>query len=1100
MKTTKKYFSRFKEPLTEMPNLVESQIASFDWLVKTGIQEVLKEFSPIEDYAKKKFDLSFSHFELSPPKYDEHYAKANKLSFEGQIKVKVKLKNKMLDSVKEQEIFLSDIPLMTSHGTFIVNGIERVIVPQLARSFGIFFTVDEIKGRNYFGAKIIPARGVWMEVESDAEGAVYVKIDRKRKFPISTLIRILSEKTVDGKVSANGAITNEGMLDLFSGNPATRKAMEITLSKDHAKNADDSYIEIHKRLRDGDLATAENAREFIGGIFEANRYDLSRVGRFRFNKRFGKPMEEKNLEIKTITVDDVVTVISHIVLLNNTPDAVEDDIDHLGSRRVRFVGELLQQKIRVGMTQMKRNIQDKMSTIEPDVTLPVQFIFPRPLQARIKEFFTTNQLSQFMQQENVLSELEHLRLLSALGPGGLTRERAGFEVRDVHPSHYGRLCPIHTPEGPSIGLVLHLSTFARINDFGMIETPYAKVKDGRITTEIQYMNALEEENFKIAHAAIPYDKSGHITADEVEVRINGEPGLAKKEDVDYIDVSTEQAFSIATSLIPFLNHDDANRALMGSNMQKQATPCLIPEAPLVATGIEKKAVIDTGRIVIAPEDGEITYVDSKKVVLTGHKKEAKENKDGKDKDGKSIVGKVGKDTKKDHIHEYNLIHFSRTNGFTAFHQRPAVSLGQQVKKGDVLVDTSTSDGGEIAIGQNMLIAFMSWSGNNYEDAIILSERVVKNSKFTSIHIEEFTVNVRDTKLGPEVTTCDIPNVGEAKLKNLAEDGIVRVGAEVRPGDILVGKISPKGETQLTPEERLLRSIFGEKARDVKDTSKRMEGGKRGRVVSVKIFSREKGDKLESGIIKKIYIEVAEVRSVSVGDKLAGRHGNKGVISRILPEEDMPYMEDGTPVDMILTPLGVPSRMNLGQILELHLGLAAHTLDYQAIVPPFVGATDIEIKEELKKAGFAEDGKMPLRDGRTGELFEQRIAVGYMYILKLHHMVEDKIHMRSIGPYSLITQQPLGGKAQGGGQRFGEMEVWALLGHGAAHTLREILTIKSDDIQGRSAAFDSIVKGERLKQPNLPASFNVLLKNLRGLALDVELVNRDRSGEDSDSDE
>ena len=1077
MKTTKKYFSRFKESLTAMPNLVESQVASFDWLIKTGIEEVLKEFSPISDYAEKKFELSFTHFELSAPKYDEHYAKANKLSYEGQVKVKVKLKNKMLDSVKEQEIFLADIPLMTNHGTFIVNGIERVIVPQLARSFGIFFTVDEIKGRNYFGAKIIPQRGVWMEIESDAEGAIYVKIDRKRKFPISTLMRILGEKTPEGKMNANGAPTNDAIMDLFAGDPAARKAMEITLAKDHAKSADDSYIEIHKRLRDGDLATAENAREFIGGIFESNRYDLSPVGRFRFNKRFEKSMDEKDLARRTVTVDDIVSIIKHIVLLNNTPEAVEDDIDHLGSRRVRFVGELLQQKIRVGMTQMKRNIQDKMSTVDPDVTLPVQFIFPRPLQARIKEFFTTNQLSQFMQQENVLSELEHLRLLSALGPGGLTRERAGFEVRDVHPSHYGRLCPIHTPEGPSIGLVLHLATFARINDFGMIETPYAKVKNGKITTEIQYMNALEEENFKIAHAAIPYDsKTGMITADEVEVRINGEPGLAKKDEVDYIDVSSEQAFSIATSLIPFLNHDDANRALMGSNMQKQATPCLIPEAPLVATGIEKKAVVDTGRIVLAPEDGEIVAVDANKVILQGKK------------------------AGKEHTHEYNLIHFSRTNGFTAFHQRPSVSLGQQVKKGDVLVDTSTSDGGEIAIGQNMLVAFMSWSGSNYEDAIILSERVVKNSKFTSIHIEEFVVNVRDTKLGPEVTTCDIPNVGEAKLKNLAEDGVVRVGAEVRPGDILVGKISPKGETQLTPEERLLRSIFGEKARDVKDTSKRMEGGKRGRVVSVKIFSREKGDKLESGIIKKIYIEVAEVRNVSVGDKLAGRHGNKGVISRILPEEDMPYMADGTPVDVILTPLGVPSRMNLGQILELHLGLAAHTLNYQAIVPPFVGATDIEIKEELKKAGFAEDGKMQLRDGRTGEAFEQKVAVGYMYILKLHHMVEDKIHMRSIGPYSLITQQPLGGKAQGGGQRFGEMEVWALLGHGAAHTLREILTIKSDDIQGRSAAFDSIVKGERLKQPNLPASFNVLLKNLRGLALDVELVNRDSTAENSGSDE
>ena len=614
--------------------------------------------------------------------------------------------------------------------------------------------------------------------------------------------------------------------------------------------------------------------------------------------------------------------------------------------------------------------------------------------------------------------------------------------------------------------------YARLNDFGMIETPYAKVKDGVITKDIQYLNALEEENFRIAHAAIPYDKDGNITDDEVEVRINGKPGLAKKAEVDYIDVSTNQAFSIATSLIPFLNHDAANRALMGSNMQKQATPCLVPEAPLVATGIERKAVEDTGRIILAPEDGEIKHVDAKHIVFEASKASAKVKK-----------------------HEYTLVRFSRTNGFTVFHQRPVVSVGQKVKKGDVLADTSTSDNGEIALGHNMLVAFMSWSGNNYEDAIILSERLVKNSKFSSIHIEEFAINVRDTKLGPEITTCDIPNVGEAKLKNLAEDGIIRIGAEVRPGDILVGKITPKGETQLTPEERLLRSIFGEKARDVKDTSKRMEGGKRGRIISVKVFSREKGDKLESGIIKKIYIEVAQVRNVSVGDKLAGRHGNKGVISRILPEEDMPYMEDGTPVDVILTPLGVPSRMNLGQILELHLGLAANTLGYQAIVPPFTGATDKEIKEELVKAGFNEQGKMKLRDGRTGEHFDQPIAVGYMYILKLHHMVEDKIHMRSIGPYSLITQQPLGGKAQGGGQRFGEMEVWALLGHGAAYTLREILTIKSDDIQGRSQAFDSIVKGEHLKQPNIPASFNVLLKTLRGLALNVELLAKSQSTEE-----
>lgn len=1047
----KKYFSRYQTPLTEMPHLVESQLASFSWLMEHGFTNLLKEFSPITDYAGKKFELSIGGLELVRPKYDEHFAKTNKMNYEGQIKVKVTLKNKSLNVVKEQEMFLADFPIMTDHGTFIINGVERVIAPQLARSFGIFFTSSELKGKNYFGAKIIPARGVWMEIETDADGTIYCRIDRKRKFPVTSLLRIL------------GVASNEKMAELFADDAEAKKVVELTLAKDHAKTVDEAYIEIHKRLRDGDLATAENARSFIQALLAADRYDISRVGRFRFNKRFAKQMDEESLERRTLSLDDVVTTVKHIVTLSVTPDMQADDIDHLGSRRVRYVGELLEQRIRLGLTQMKRNIQDKMSTVEPDVTLPVSFVYPRPLQARIKEFFTTNQLSQFMQQENVLGEIEHLRTLTALGPGGLSRERAGFEVRDVHPSHYGRLCPIHTPEGPNIGLVLRLTTYARINDFGMIETPYAKVRDGKITSEIVYLNALEEENFRIAHAATPRLEDGTISIKEVEVRINGKPALANGKDVDYIDVATNQAFSIATSLIPFLNHDDANRALMGSNMQKQATPCLVPEAPFVATGIEKKAVLDTGRVIIAPEAGEITYVDAKKVVFKS--------------------AKTGKS------HEYNLVLFCRTNGFTSFHQRPIVNVGDKVKKGDVLVDTSTSDHGEIALGHNALVAFMSWSGNNYEDAIILSQRIVKESKWSSVHIEEFVVNVRDTKLGPEVTTCDIPNVGEVKLKNLTEEGIVRIGAEVRPGDILVGKISPKGETQLTPEERLLRSIFGEKARDVKDTSKRMENGKRGRVISVKVFSREKGDKLESGIIKRIYIEVAQVRNVSVGDKMAGRHGNKGVISRILPEEDMPYMEDGTPIDVILTPLGVPSRMNLGQILELHLGLAANTLGYQAIVPPFTGATDGEIKEELVKAGFDASGKMKLRDGRTGQHFEQPIAVGYMYIMKLHHMVEDKIHMRSIGPYSLITQQPLGGKAQGGGQRFGEMEVWALLGHGAAHTLREILTVKSDDIVGRSQTFDGIVKGERLKMPNLPASFNVLLKTLRGLALNVELTSR-----------
>ena len=1030
-----------------MPNLVVSQVDSFKWLVEKGLKEVFDEFSSIKDFSEKKFQLDFVSFELSEPKTDEYVAKEKKLSYEAPLKVRVRLKNFVMGTEKEQEIFMADLPLMTAHGTFVISGIERVIVPQLARSTGVSFTAQELKGKKTFGAKIIPGRGAWIEIETDLDGAIYVRIDRKRKFPVTTLLRVLGNK----------GLSNEQIFSLFEGDPSAKHYLDKTLAKDHTKTVDEAAIEIHRRLRDGDLAAAENAREFVQSLFDKERYDLSRVGRFRFNNRFGK----KQVENRTLSLEDLVTIISHVIHLNTTPHAKEDDIDHLGSRRVRFVGELFQQKIRVGMAQIKRNIQNRMSTIDTDVTLPVQFISPKPLQARIKEFFTTNQLSQFMQQTNALEELEHLRTLSALGPGGLSRTRAGYEVRDVHPSHYGRLCPIQTPEGPNIGLILRLSSYAKVNDFGMIETPYAVVKDGKITDEIKYLNALEEESYNIAHAATPINDDV-ITVDRVEVRHNGTPTTVPKSQVHFIDVATHQAFSVVTSMIPFLNHDDANRALMGSNMQKQATPCIIPEAPLVATGMEEVAIRDTGRVLFSPFDGVVSYADAKKI---------------------SIKDKAGKE------HVFPLINFSMTNGFTVFHQRPSVTVGEKVKKGSVLADTSSSDGGQMAVGQNVLVAFMSWSGSNYEDAVIISERLVEKSKFTSIDLREFTINVRDTKLGPEMTTCDIPNVGESKLKNLAEDGIIRVGADVRPGDILVGKITPKGESQLTPEERLLRSLFGEKARDVKDTSKRMESGQRGRVISVQVFSREKGDKLESGILKQIHIQVAQLRNVSVGDKLAGRHGNKGVISKILPVEDMPYMADGTPVDVILTPLGVPSRMNLGQILEMHLGMAAHKLNYQVVVPPFAGATGEEITAELVKAGIPESGKVRLFDGRTGEAFDQDIAIGYMYILKLHHMVEDKIHMRSIGPYSLITQQPLGGKAQNGGQRFGEMEVWALLGHGAGHTLREMLTIKSDDIVGRSAAFDAIVKGEKIPEPNLPASFNVLLNNLRGLSLDVELKSK-----------
>ncbi len=1056
MKNTreKKYFERFKKPHAELPNFVEQQMVSFNWFLDNGLKDLFKEFSPIKDYGNKKFDLEFIKYEVGEPQYDEFYAKENMLSYEAPLRTTVRLKNKTVKDDKEQEIFLADLPIMTNHGTFIINGVERVIVPQLARSFGVFFITNEFKGKRYFGAKIIPARGAWIEIESEPDGILYVKIDRKRKFPVTTLLRAL------------GAKTDLEITKLFHGNEDAVRLIGEMLAKDTIKTVEEAYVEIHKKMRDGDPATPDHAREYVESIFSEERYDLSPVGRHRFNQRFKKGMTEKDLARRTLSLDDMSTIVSHIIHEDLDPNAEPDDIDHLGFRRVRYVGEMLQQKVRVGLSRMKRNIQDRMSTVEPETTTPISFMNPRPLQAAIKEFFTTNQLSQFMQQQNLLTELEHMRLFSALGPGGLTRERAGFEVRDVHPSHYGRLCPIHTPEGPNIGLILHLANYAQIDDFGIIKTPYVKVKNGVVTNEVVLLNAFEEEDSNIAHAATPIDDKGKILEEQVEVRVKGEPGLVKRGDVHYMDVATNQPFSVATSLIPFLENDDANRSLMGSNMMKQATPVAVPEAPLVATGMEDKAARDTGRLIFAEEDGEISRVDAKHIVL--------KNAKGKEK-------------------EYKLITFNRTNDMSCFHQRPVVTVGQKVKKGTLLADASSSDNGQLALGQNALVAFMSWSGSNFEDAIIISERLVKNSKFSSIHIEEFECIVRDTKLGPEVTTHDIPNVGESKLKNLDEEGVVRIGAEVRSGDILVGKVTPKGETQLTPEERLLRSIFGEKAKDVKDTSLRLEGGKQGRVIGVKIFSRERGDNLDSGVIKKIHITVAQFRNVSVGDKLAGRHGNKGVISRILPEEDMPYMEDGKPVDVILTPLGVPSRMNLGQILELHLGLAANSLGYQAIVPPFAGATEEEIQTELEKAGFNKNGKMKLYDGRTGEAFDQDISVGYMYILKLHHMVEDKIHMRSIGPYSLITQQPLGGKAQGGGQRFGEMEVWALLGYGAAYTLREMLTIKSDDIQGRSAAFDAIVRGDHIKQLSTPASFNVLLSHLRGLALDVELK-RDSSSE------
>lgn len=1046
---TQKTFSRYQQPLVEVPNLVETQVDSYSKFLDETLDSIIKEFSPLTDYAGKKFELKIISLKLYPPENDAIYAKRNKITYEGHLKATVSLENKALGSVNEQEIFMSEIPMMTPQGTFIINGVERVIVPQLARSYGIFFTFNDTKKGSFFGAKIIPARGAWIEIEAEKDGVLYVRIDKKRKFPISSLLRIFGYET-------------DVALLAVSKNEATKKLIKASIEKDTAKNVDEAFVEMYRKLRDGEHATVANAREFILNLFSEDRYDLSEVGRYQYNKRFDLGLDKGDLGTRLLTKTDLAILVNYIGELSMTPGAKGDDIDHLGFRRIRYAGELLEQKVRKGMSQMKRNIQDKMSTIDSETSLPVQIINQRPLQARIKEFFATNQLSQFMDQENVLSEIEHLRRLSALGPGGLARERAGFEVRDVHTSHYGRVCPVQSPEGPNIGLILSLATYAKVNEFGMIETPYVKVDNGRITGEVVYMNAMEEEKYSIAHALNPYNGKGEFTEKTVEVRLKGNPTIIDKKKVQYVDVASNQIFSVGTGLIPFVSNDAANRALMGSNMMKQATPCIVSMEPIVATGMEGKVAVDTGRLIVAENAGVVKSVDGQHVSI--------EKKDGK-------------------IDKYSLVNYLRTNNYSVFHQRPAVSLGQKVSKGDILADASTTNNGQLALGQNVLVAFMCWSGQNYEDAIVVSERLVRNSIFSSIRVEEYECIVRDTKLGPEMTTHDIPNVGEVKLRNLDEDGVIRVGAEVREGDILVGKISPKGETELSPEERLLRSIFGEKARDVKDTSLRMGHGKKGRVIGVRVFSRDLGHQLESGVIKKIYVEIANIRNLSVGDKLAGRHGNKGVISIILPEEDMPYMDDGTSIDVILTPLGVPSRMNIGQVLEMHMGLAANTLGYQAIVPAFQEATADEIAVELEKAGFDRDGKVQLYDGRTGEAFDQRVAVGYMYILKLHHMVDDKMHARSIGPYSLITQQPLGGKSQHGGQRFGEMEVWALEGYGAAYALREMLTIKSDDIQGRSAAFDSIIKGQNLRNPGRPAAFHVLVNYLKGLSLDVKIHTR-----------
>ncbi len=976
---------------------------------------------------------------------------------------------------------MGDFPLMTDRGTFIVNGVERVVISQLIRSPGVFFTALLYRNRKLFGAKVIPNRGAWLEFETDPDGVISVKIDRKRKTPVTALLRVFGAKQAQNEKRKTQNDGNEDILKFFKDvDTGDIKHIEATLKKDPSKNAAESFVEIYKHLRPGDPATADNARQLVEGIFFRNdRYDLAKVGRFKMNQRLGHATHntqhttrdkfEYSKEEQLLSFKDLTDIVSEIIRLNNTEDAVPDDIDHLGNRRVRSLGELLQTKIRVGLARMDRIIRDRMSTYDINMLTPAQLINARPLIAAVKEFFTFSQLAQFMDQVNPLAELEHKRRISAMGPGGLTRERAGFEVRDVHASHYGRICPIETPEGPNIGLVVHLASYARVNELGFVETPYAKVKNSRITGEIEWLNAFDEEKYAIAHGGTKYDEDNKIIEPIVEARVLGKPRMVKREEVQYIDVSPQQIFSVATSLIPFLEHDDATRALMGSNMQRQAVSCIKPQAPLVGTGMEERAAMDSGQVITAFEDGIVTAVDAEHIIVQSEKRKTQS---------------VKPETK-----VYQLNNFLRSNQYTSMSQQPLVEKGDKVKRGQALADGAATQNGNLALGQNLLVAFLSWGGANFEDAIIISERLVKDDRFTSIHIEDYLIDVRDTKLGPEITTPDIPNISEEKFKNLDEEGIIRIGAEVVSGDILVGKISPKGEADLTSEERLLQAIFGEKARDVKDTSLLLSHGKRGRVIGIKIFSRDKGDKLEPGVIKKVQVEVAQLRKVQVGDKLAGRHGNKGVISKILAEEDMPYLSDGTPVDIILNPLGVASRMNIGQILETHLGWAASKIGYRAITPSLDGATEEDIKIELKKAGLPESGKVILYDGQTGEPFNDRVTVGVIYIMKLNHLVEDKIHMRSVGPYSLITQQPLGGKAQFGGQRFGEMEVWALEGYGAAHTLQEMITIKSDDVTGRAAAFDAIIRGEEIKKPNIPAAFNVLVNELKSLGLNVELVEK-----------
>lgn len=1045
---TRKYLNPSKDSI-ELPGLVELQQNSYKQFLREGIGEVLEEVSPIEDFTGKNYHLKFLDYVIEEPKISESVARDRKSTYEAAIRLEVELTNKRTKQKKKQKIFLGDMPMMTSRGTFIINGVEKVVVSQLVRSPGVFFSKEKT---GYFSAKVIPARGAWLEFNISSSGVVTVKIDNKRKINLGTFLRAMGFATnqeIQKTLKVNGI--NKSDIDF----------VEQTLNRDTTKTTDQALIEIYRKVRPGDLATLDNAKTVLEDLFfDSKRYDFSKVGRYKFNRTLGL---DPNYGDQTLSQEDIILVIRKI-LESSYLDAPAQDIDHLANRRLKMVGELVQKAFRSGALRTERIVKERMSVADSDTIAPVNLINVRPITASVREFFNKSQLSQLMQQENLLSEVSHKRRLNALGPGGLTKERAGFEVRDVHRTHYGRICPVETPEGPNVGLVSNLANFASVDQYGFLITPYRKVeqlKDGRarVTDQVVYLDALEDDQAVIAMAGTEVDQDGYLVGPRVSVRgVGGEAEELDISEVEYIDISTRQVIGVPASLIPFVEHNLPMRALMGSNMQKQTVPSVRPDSPIVGTGMESKVAKDSGYVIFAEEDGKVLSATADNLIVEY----------------------------KDRQVSYPLINFLRSNQKIAIHQRVKVDAGQKVKKGEVLVDSLATDNGELALGQNVLVAYMSYHGLGFEDAIIISDRLMQSDKYTSVHIEEYKVDLRDTKLGPEVLTSDIPNVSEDSLRNLDIEGLIRIGSEVKPGDILVGKITPKGEADLSAEEKLLRAIFGEKARDVRDSSLRLPHGEYGKVVDVQVFKGKDIPREASGVLARIHVYIAQLRKISVGDKMAGRHGNKGVISRIVPVEDMPYLEDGTPVDIILNPLGVVSRMNIGQILEIHMGLAAEALGYKVATESFNGIPVETIKSELKRAGLPEDGKLQLTDGRTGQKFEERTVVGYKYMLKLIHMVDDKIHARSTGKYAKVTQQPLGGKAMGGGQRFGEMEVWALEAHGAANTLQEMLTIKSDDVIGRSKAYESIVKGMTITGPRIPESFNVLVRELQSLALNVEV--------------